>query len=121
MSDLEVLVEGDPIEIAFNARYLIDVLSVIDEPEVVLETTSPTRPGMLKPKGNDYFLCASSCQCTSIPDGDWTPGDHIPHTRKIHFVRVCFSFWKAAARCHSRARGCVKTRRFPKAWLLSRI
>jgi len=57
VSDIEVLVEGDPIEIAFNARYLIDILSVIDEPEVVLETTSPSRPGMLKPKGNDEFLC----------------------------------------------------------------
>ena len=56
-SDLEVLVEGDPVEIAFNARYLIDLLSVIDESEVVLETTSPARPGMLKPKGNEQFLC----------------------------------------------------------------
>lgn len=57
VSDLEVLVEGDAIEIAFNARYLIDLLSVIDESEVVLETTSPSRPGLIKPKGNDQFIC----------------------------------------------------------------
>jgi len=42
-------VEGNEIEIAFNARYLIDVLSAIDTPQVVLETTSSNRPGVFRP------------------------------------------------------------------------
>ncbi len=45
------LVEGPGCEIAFNARYLIDVLSVIDTPQVVLETTQSMRPGVFRPVG----------------------------------------------------------------------
>ncbi|MCB0117107.1 MAG: hypothetical protein KDD84_23565, partial [Caldilineaceae bacterium] len=46
------------LEIAFNARYLIDVLSQISEPQVVLETTQPNRPGAIRPVGvgNEEFL-----------------------------------------------------------------
>jgi DNA polymerase III subunit beta len=57
LSGVQVLVEGEAIEIAFNARYLIDVLSVMDEPEVILETVSASRPGLLRPRGNDSLLC----------------------------------------------------------------
>lgn len=46
-----VSVEGEGIEIAFNARYLIDVLSVIGTPQVALETTRPGAPGVLRPVG----------------------------------------------------------------------
>jgi DNA polymerase III subunit beta len=45
------LVEGPGVEIAFNARYLIDVLAVIDTPQVVLETTQSMRPGVFRPVG----------------------------------------------------------------------
>jgi DNA polymerase III subunit beta len=45
------LVEGTGVEIAFNARYLIDILSVIDTPQVVLETTQSMRPGVFRPVG----------------------------------------------------------------------
>ncbi|MBX3012255.1 MAG: DNA polymerase III subunit beta [Caldilineaceae bacterium] len=51
ISDVDAMVEGDTLEIAFNAKYLIDVLSQIDQPQVVLETTQPTRPGALRPVG----------------------------------------------------------------------
>jgi DNA polymerase III subunit beta len=44
-------VEGPGIEIAFNARYLIEVLSTIDTPQVVVETTQPMRPGVIRPVG----------------------------------------------------------------------
>jgi DNA polymerase-3 subunit beta len=52
------MVEGDDLEISFNAKYLIDVLSQIDEPQVVLETTQPTRPGTIRPvgMGEEEFL-----------------------------------------------------------------
>ncbi|HEX9115734.1 MAG TPA: DNA polymerase III subunit beta [Anaerolineae bacterium] len=51
------LVEGSGVEIAFNARYLIDVLSAIDTPQIVIETTSSMRPGVFRPvgTGSDEF------------------------------------------------------------------
>ena len=51
VSEIDAMVEGVPLEIAFNARYLIDVLSVIDTPQVVFETTRADRPGVFRPVG----------------------------------------------------------------------
>lgn len=58
VNEVDAMVEGDDLEIAFNARYLIDVLSQISEPQVVLETTQPNRPGAIRPVGvgNEEFL-----------------------------------------------------------------
>lgn len=58
VSEIDASVEGDGLEIAFNARYMIDVLSQIDEPQIVLETTEATRPGTLRPigLGEEEFL-----------------------------------------------------------------
>ncbi|MCS6845681.1 MAG: DNA polymerase III subunit beta [Caldilineales bacterium] len=51
VADLDAMVEGPAAEIAFNARYMIDVLSVIEEPQVALETTRPSAPGVIRPVG----------------------------------------------------------------------
>jgi DNA polymerase-3 subunit beta len=58
VSDIDAMVEGNELEIAFNAKYLIDVLTQVDQPQVVLETTQPTRPGTLRPvgMGEEEFL-----------------------------------------------------------------
>ncbi|MEZ4684142.1 MAG: DNA polymerase III subunit beta [Caldilineaceae bacterium] len=58
VSDIDAMVEGNDLEIAFNAKYLIDVLTQVDQPQVVLETTQPTRPGTLRPvgMGEEEFL-----------------------------------------------------------------
>ncbi len=56
VSELDVRVEGDPVEVAFNARYLIDALSVIDTAQVALETRDPSSPGVLRPVGEDDFV-----------------------------------------------------------------
>lgn len=53
---VEATIEGEPIEIAFNVRFLVDVLSVIDNPNVSLETSTPSSPGVLRPVGRDDFL-----------------------------------------------------------------
>jgi DNA polymerase-3 subunit beta len=47
--EIEVLCEGEPIEIAFNAKYLLDVLSVIDAEAVHLDMTEPLKPGVMRP------------------------------------------------------------------------
>ena len=55
-SQLEAISTGSEVEIAFNVKFLIDVLSVIDAPQVALETTVPKAPGVLTPVGDDTFL-----------------------------------------------------------------
>jgi DNA polymerase III subunit beta len=44
---------ASPMEIGFNARYLADVLSNIDDPEVLFEFSTPNRAGILKPSVQD--------------------------------------------------------------------
>jgi len=53
---VDATVDGEPIEIAFNVRFLVDVLSVINSPNVALETSGPAAPGVIKPVGRDDFL-----------------------------------------------------------------
>ena len=48
-NELDAMVEGDDLEIDFDVRYLIAVLSQIDEEQVVLETTQSNRPGTIRP------------------------------------------------------------------------
>jgi DNA polymerase-3 subunit beta len=57
VSELDAQIEGDEIEIAFNARYMIDALSVVGTPEVALETSTNSSPGVLRPVGGGDFLC----------------------------------------------------------------
>ena len=44
------------LEIAFNVRFLIDVLSALDTPQVALELNSSTNPGVIKAVGDDAFV-----------------------------------------------------------------
>ncbi|MCI0791596.1 MAG: DNA polymerase III subunit beta, partial [Chloroflexi bacterium] len=46
--EISAQVEGDDSKIAFNAKYLSEVLDVLGSGEVALETTSPSSPGVLK-------------------------------------------------------------------------
>jgi DNA polymerase-3 subunit beta len=50
---MDAKVEGEASKIAFNSRYLQDVLQVLDASEVTLETTSPSSPGVLRPQDTD--------------------------------------------------------------------
>mgnify|MGYP000959911634 FL=1 len=56
VADLDATIEGDAVEIAFNVKYLVDVLGVIDTPNVALETAGATSPGVIKPVGRDDYL-----------------------------------------------------------------
>ncbi len=53
--ELEATITGDPIEVALNARYLTDVLNVIDSAEVAIETTAATSPVLVSPVGGEDF------------------------------------------------------------------
>ncbi len=49
-------VTGEEVEVAFNVKYMTDVLSIIDTPQVALETTSAMEPGVIRPVGSDDFF-----------------------------------------------------------------
>lgn len=55
MSEIDATVEGESIEIAFNVKYLIDVLSVSDASQVSLDTTTSSSPGVIRPVQEDGF------------------------------------------------------------------
>jgi DNA polymerase-3 subunit beta len=56
VNDIDAVVEGEGITIAFNARYLTEVLGALTSQKVGLETNTPTNPGVLKPVGDDGFI-----------------------------------------------------------------
>jgi DNA polymerase-3 subunit beta len=56
VGELDATVEGEQMEIAFNGRYLIDMLNVIGTDQVALEATNPSRPGILKPVGDENLV-----------------------------------------------------------------
>ncbi len=57
VTEIDAQIAGEPIEeIAFNVRFLLDVLSVADSAQVVLETTIPSSPGVIKPVGSEDFV-----------------------------------------------------------------
>lgn len=47
--DIPANIEGEDAKIAFNSKYLTDVLDVLSGGEVALEVTSPSSPGVIKP------------------------------------------------------------------------
>jgi len=48
---VDALVEGEPLQAAFNAKFMIDVLQVVDTPQVLFELISAARPGVFRPVG----------------------------------------------------------------------
>jgi len=56
VGEIDAIVEGEEAKIAFNGKYLVDVLSVLREPQVALETTNPSSPGVNRPVGVDNYI-----------------------------------------------------------------
>jgi DNA polymerase-3 subunit beta len=50
--ELDVDFAGDPVTIGFNAKYLVDVLSALNDDEVMLELSGELDPGVIKPAGD---------------------------------------------------------------------
>jgi DNA polymerase-3 subunit beta len=53
---VEAAVEGDGTTIAFNARYLSDVLQNVAVDQIALELNGPLSPGIFKPVGSDDYV-----------------------------------------------------------------
>ena len=47
---------GEENEIAFNAKYLLDLLAALNNESLVFEMNGPLNPGVFKIKGDDSFL-----------------------------------------------------------------
>ncbi|HHV06382.1 MAG TPA: DNA polymerase III subunit beta [Anaerolineaceae bacterium] len=52
---VDASVEGVPLLISFNIRYLREALEVIKTPTVILETNAPNTPGLLRPVDDESF------------------------------------------------------------------
>jgi DNA polymerase-3 subunit beta len=53
---VEATVDGIPLLIAFNVKYLREVLEVVKSPNVAIETSAQNAPGVVRPVGDDHFL-----------------------------------------------------------------
>jgi DNA polymerase-3 subunit beta len=56
VGEVDALTDGEEAKIAFNVRYLSDVLSVLAQAQVALELTTPSSPGTIRPIGVDNYV-----------------------------------------------------------------
>jgi DNA polymerase-3 subunit beta len=56
VGEVEAAVEGDGTTIAFNARYLADVLTNVDAEQFAIELNGPLSPGVFRPIGDDQYV-----------------------------------------------------------------
>jgi len=55
-AEVNAKVDGSEIQIAFNARYILDALSVLGSDEVELQFDGPLSPGLIRtPESDDYL------------------------------------------------------------------
>ena len=51
--ELNIILHGEPLQIAFNSKYLIDLFKIMEEDEIVMKFTSSVSPCVVKNKIND--------------------------------------------------------------------
>jgi DNA polymerase-3 subunit beta len=56
VSTVDAKIEGQDLQVAFNSKYLLDVLGIIGSEEVQLGFTGPLNPGLIRPVGKDNYL-----------------------------------------------------------------
>jgi DNA polymerase-3 subunit beta len=54
--EIDAAVEGEGVKIAFNGKYLQDVLQALEGSRLNLETTGPSSQGVFKPDGADNYV-----------------------------------------------------------------
>jgi len=53
---IDVEMEGKDVTIAFNAKFLIDALKVIDSDQILFELSGPFSPGVIRPIDNSNYI-----------------------------------------------------------------
>ena len=56
VGEIDATVEGEAAKIAFNSKYLSDLLAVLRGEKVALEVTSPSSPGVIRPLGVENYV-----------------------------------------------------------------
>lgn len=56
VGEIDAQVSGEASKIAFNGKYLMDVLGVIYEGQVALDTTTASSPGVIHPVGSENYV-----------------------------------------------------------------
>ena len=54
--EMDASVDGEEARIAFNSRYLQDVLQVLGGGQLALESTGPSNPGVFRPVGREDYV-----------------------------------------------------------------
>lgn len=54
--ELNIILQGQPLQIAFNSKYLIDVMKIIEAEEITMEFTSSVSPCVVKNKNSDNCI-----------------------------------------------------------------
>jgi len=54
--DIDANVDGEGVKIAFNSKYLTDILSVLQGGQIVLEATNPSSPGVIRPLNSPNYI-----------------------------------------------------------------
>ncbi|MBI2864868.1 MAG: DNA polymerase III subunit beta [Chloroflexi bacterium] len=56
VGEVDAIIEGEATRIAFNAKYLLDLLRVVTSGQLSLQTNSPSSPGAARPVGRQDFV-----------------------------------------------------------------
>ena len=58
MNESEIITEiqGDDLKIAFNSRYLMDILQILENGMLIIEGSSPQSPGVIKSDDHEDFI-----------------------------------------------------------------
>jgi DNA polymerase-3 subunit beta len=52
----EIVLEGEEMRVAFNFKFLLEFLNVMDKDEIIIELLRPDAPVVLRQKGDESFL-----------------------------------------------------------------
>jgi DNA polymerase-3 subunit beta len=55
--EIDVSYQEHEIAVGYNVKYLLDAIDVIDEERVVFEIGQGMKPGIIRPEGNDHYMC----------------------------------------------------------------
>jgi DNA polymerase-3 subunit beta len=55
-TEIEASIEGEPLEIAFNAKYLLDILNIVESEQIVIELGTASSPGLFQPVDATEFM-----------------------------------------------------------------
>jgi DNA polymerase-3 subunit beta len=54
---IDVDQDGEDVAISFNAKYILDILKVVETENIIMETSGSFSPCIFRPENNDDYLC----------------------------------------------------------------